>query len=312
MSLQLPRADDLRVVRSLCHFMNQKPKRRAAVQEVSDFLIQRHPWARSRIYHYTSAVCELGLAMKYSVHNFALTSAGHKLATIQPEVRPEAPLNEGEKSLISSLLTNSKIFTDYLALYMPTGRPPSSVAEFIRQGKPIKIVRSEDDHYILTSASSKCLILDKSQKRSYSWTLFGWLRALDLADDVYKEDVDSFLFQEREVRVLYPIRKHSLTPKTIKSMLLDRTKAHDSDICLFYIPDLLANLCADEGIPKSKFLNALVTLYHHEPSYFHLGAMSSLRSDDRCKAHYGYLNFPVVNGIMRSHVCVTNQKGERR
>ena len=128
-------------------------------------------------------------------------------------------------------------------------------------------------------------------------------------NSVYKENVDSFLFQEKEVRVFYPLRKYSMTHQIMKSLLLHRTEARDKDLCLLYIPDLLSTLCANEGIPKEKFLNALVKLYKQEPSDFHLEAMSSLRSDDRCKSHYGYINFPIVNGIMRSHVCVTSHKG---
>lgn len=319
MPLQSPRADDLRVIRSLCQFMSRQRDGCATVQDVSDFLSKignranGHEWKRSRIYHYTSAACELKLAEKASFHTFALTSLGYQLANIHPEAQLETPLSQNEKILISTLLISSKIVADYLALYMPTGRPPKTVTEFIQRGKPIRIVRSDNGQFVLTSASSKCITLDKSQKRSLAWTLFNWLRALDLADHVYKEDVDSFLFWEREeVRVFYPIRKRSVTPQVIKKMILDRTEAHDNDICLLYIPDLLVNLCANEGIPKGEFLNTLVRLYQHEPSSFHLEIMSSLRSDNRCKAHYGYLNFPVVNGIMRSHVCVTNQKGARR
>ena len=311
MPLQLPRADDLRLVRALCQFLSQLPNGHATVQDVSNFLskINRNQWKRSRIYHYTSAICELKLATKFSIHTFALTSKGYELASIQPNARPETPLSEGEKILLRTLLTNSKTVAAYLALYMPTGKPPITVTEFIQRGKPIRIVRSKNGQFVLTSASSKSTTLDKSQKRSFSWTLFNWLRTLDLADDVYKENVDSFLFQEKEVRVFYPLRKYSMTHQIMKSLLLHRTEARDKDLCLLYIPDLLSTLCANEGIPKEKFLNALVKLYKQEPSDFHLEAMSSLRSDDRCKSHYGYINFPIVNGIMRSHVCVTSHKG---
>lgn len=306
MSLALPRADDLRVVCLICRFLEARPDKRATLSALSAWLADNgFDWKRSRIYHYTSACRDLGLAWKPSRSVIALTEVGSELAEEGGDDWRE--LTARQKRLVQEALPHCETVARYLALFMPDGQPPSSLALFRTEGQPISIVGRHDGSFILTDASGTGTQLDRNTKRSYAWTLYGWLRTLDLADSVYHEDVAGFFRLSRfEKRVFYPLKRECLSIRELREVLVDeaRHQASPVDSTSFFIPDLLAGLCARAGMPKEKFLSLLVELVEDYPSRFHLEMMSSLRMDERCAEHYRYENFPRVDGVYRSHLWV--------
>jgi len=164
----------------------------------------------------------------------------------------------------------------------------------------------------MRTASNRSVTIDRTRKGSYAWTLFNWLRTLGIIDDLYKEKPQSFLMEENEVRIFYPIRRTDLSVATLKNMLVAKAAVEGRRVTMLYLPGLLKDLCANRGIPKHLFFRRLIELHQADPHHFHLEMMSSLRSDVRCK-HYRYENFPVVEGIRRSHVCVLlDERNERK
>src|SRR6185503_3144970 len=138
MALELPKADDLRIVRSLCHFLFRSNNRQATVEELGSWLAERaadglgHEWRRTRVYHYTSAARELGLISKPNTHAFELTAKGCEMVEANPNLPLTlAPLNEGERVLFWELLPTYEAVRKALTLFMRSGIPPDSLDEFV-------------------------------------------------------------------------------------------------------------------------------------------------------------------------------------
>ena len=308
MSLELPRADDLRILRSLCHFLAQQHGKRSSLHELETWLrsppSRATPWKRSRAYHYTSAARELNLVQVTNAGTWKLTTYGRKLATCREgRVRLDTSLNEAEKALFRLLIPKYGAVRKYLAYYMPGGKRPTSVDDFVKRGRPIELVKSGPSQYAMLTASNRSITIDRTRKGSYAWTLFNWLRTLGIIDDLYKEKPQSFLLEENEVRIFYPVRSTDLSVAALRNMLVAKATTQGHRVTMLYLPRLLREFCAARGIPEHLFFRRLIQLHHTDPHHFHLEMMSSLRSDSRCK-HYRYENFPVVEGVRRSHVCV--------
>src|SRR5947209_7349352 len=170
MPLELPRADDLRIVRSICHYLRSGTEKSCRVKAVQDWIakVAAKPgssWHRSRAYHYTSAAKELGLISKGQKNQFKLTREGRRMIWCHPgAIDPKSPLNAEEKSLFRELLTNYEAVRHYLAFYMPEGNAPDSLAEFVRAGKPIQIERFRPEAYKLKTASARELEIERPEK----------------------------------------------------------------------------------------------------------------------------------------------------
>src|SRR5688572_7803546 len=110
MSLELPRADDLRIVRSICHYLWNEAEKNCRVMAVQDWVAKiagghESRWHRSRAYHYTSAAKELGLIFKNQRNYLKLTRQGREMITCHPgALDPKSPLNAEEKALFRQLL----------------------------------------------------------------------------------------------------------------------------------------------------------------------------------------------------------------
>jgi len=309
--LELPRADDLRLLRDICHFLHSQECDQSSSHRLSEWLgsyareLFTREWKRSRIYHYTSAAQALDLMKKIDNQHFSLTEAGHVLV----ECRDDTPdhvdvLNSSERHILMSCIFRSQSTQRYLSFYMPSALPPQSPTAFVRKARPIKIVRSNRRAFTLTTASGAIIELTSSEKKSYAWTLFNWLKTLALVDDIYSEHPASFIVREAECRVFYPVRTTELNVEDMKDILLKKARASKQRVVYYYIPELLLDVCTNHCIAKRAFQEGLVRLYKQEPSRFYLLMMSCLRSDDRCFRHYNYDNFPRVNGVMRSHLCI--------
>jgi|ERR1044072_743006 hypothetical protein len=312
MPLEFPKADDLRIVRSLCHFLFDSHQQRASVKSVTTWLGETaeelfgREWRRTRTYHYTSASYEFGLISKPDSHVFNLTKLGRTLVRCNPQLAtPDEPLNKKEKKIFVKILPNCDAVSRLLALYMPSGQPPKSLEDFVECGQPVRMVRSTSDSFLLISANQQKHEIDRTEKGTFAWTLHNWLRCLELVDDVYEENSASYLFQDRTVRIFYPIRIGRLSVKELRELLIAEGRKRSDFISGFFIPELLATVCATRGIPKVEFLKTLVDLNDEDPINFHLEMMSKLRGDPRGPAYYKYLNFPEVRGVRRSHVCIS-------
>jgi hypothetical protein len=310
MSLELPRADDLRVIRELCYYASTKPDETIEVGSLQRWLSTHAPghdaqWKRARAYHYTSAAIEFNLLARCYLNRVTLTRIGRSLAELHaPDCTFRCPLSEEEKQLFREVLPNSDAVRSYLAIYMPEGRPPESISQFTKYGRPIALVRCSAQKFELATPGKGHRFIERTEKASIAWTLYVWLRDLDLVDDLYHERPTSFLVGDREARMFYPIRTKNLKTKALRNLLVRYASAAGNKLAVYYLPDLLANVCARRGIPKKLFLEKLVELFEEEPSHFHLEMMSSLRSDKRCGRHYRYQNFPEVAGVMRSHLVM--------
>lgn len=312
MALELPKADDLRIVRSLCHFLFCSNNRIASVEDLGSWLADRaadglgHEWRRTRVYHYTSAARELGLIAKPNPHAFELTAKGCEMVEANPNLLlPLAPLNEREKTLFWELLPTYEAVRRALTLFMRSGVEPNSLDEFVALGQAVRISRSANARYELKSASNQTHDLGLTEKGSFAWTLYSWLRTLDAADDIYEENTASFLLKERTIRVFYPVRIKSFFLEDLRARLLAEASQIKQPVAIFFIPQLLSDICANEGIRKLEFLNGLIELNSQDPIQFHLEMMSSLRRDSRGLQYYKYLNFPEVKGVLRSHLWVS-------
>jgi hypothetical protein len=312
MSLQLPRADNLRIIRALCGHLAGLPGQRAALHSIHHWLesvaneVYSHSWKRSRVYHYTSAAQDLTLIDKADTHTVVLSPLGQALAeTCSSADALRSPLHGAEKAILARAMLESAAARQYLALYMPDGLPPSSVADFKRRGRSLTMVCSSPDHYDLRTAADATVVLRGADKKAYAWTLYNWVRSLDLADDMYRETPASFLLKERTVRVFYAIRQPALDAPALQSILLVDAELSNQRLRTYYIPELVLRVATSHGVPKLTVIRALVDLHQSDPVQFQLEMMSSLRSDARCKAFYHYENFPTVHGVLRSHLCMS-------
>lgn len=309
--LELPRADDLRLLRDICHFLHLQEYEQSSAHSLCHWLAScargsfAREWKKSRIYHYTSAAQALDLMQKLDNHHFGLTDAGHELVECRDDTPdPETVLSSGEQRILMSCIFHSQSTQRYLSFYMPSALPPQSPAAFAREAKPIKIVRRDQRAFALTTASGEVIEITPAEKKSYAWTLFNWLKTLTLVDDIYSEHPASFILKDVECRVFYPVRTAMLNVEDMKDILLKKARASKQRIVFYYIPELLLDICTTHGIAKRAFQDALLRLHKQEPVRFYLLMMSRLRSDDRCSRHYSYDNFPRVNGVMRSHICI--------
>jgi hypothetical protein len=301
----------LRIVREICRFLGKQASATSSLDDLSSWVVRvayllfRRHWKRSRVYHYTSAAEEFGLIVKPDVHTVSLTPRGARLVALcSGDSDPASPLSGREKRALGHLLCRCGGLSCHLAFYMPTGRPPGSMSEFRRYAGAIRITRHDAKEYLLTTASGKSVCLSRAQKASHVWTLHGWLRALDMVDDLYEEDAASFLTLRREVRVFYPIRTKSFTTQELRLLLAERAEANPACHGFLYIPELLVDVCVSRGIPRELFFARLLDLHRDDPIHCQLSMMSYLRSDPRRLQHYRYANFPEVDGVLRSHVCL--------
>jgi len=224
----------------------------------------------------------------------------------QPELlRIDTPLNRKEKKLFIRLLPQYGAVSRFLSLFMPSGRPPESLEEFVKSGKPVRMFRHSENTFLLMSANQEKHEIGRSEKGSFAWTLNNWLKMLDLIGDVYQETSASYILKEWPSRVFYPLRVTTLSVEELRRLLISEMQRRNEHVAIFFIPELLSTVCAKEGIPKLEFLRQLVQLHKSDPVNFHLEMMSALRVDSRGPAYYKYLNFPEVQGVRRSHVCVS-------
>lgn len=314
--LELPRADDLRLLRNICHFLHSQEHGRSTIQGLCQWLsscaheVFTRDWKKSRIYHYTSAALALDLMHKLDEHHFALTGPGHELVECRnAPPTPTAVLSPAERHVLMACIFRSQAMQRYLSFYMPRGQPPQSPAAFARKAKPIALVRHDERSFALTTASGEMIALTPSEKKSYAWTLFNWLKTLGLVDDIYSEHPASFILRAPERRVFYPVQPRPIAVADIERILIERARKLRRRVVLFYIPELMLEVCTAHRIPKQVFQDALLTLNKQDPVRFNLIMMSRLRSDDRCLRHYRYDNFPRVKGILRSHLCIRADLG---
>ena len=319
MPLTSPRADELRIVRSMCHFLQARPDKTATVTAVSSWLVDSakslyagKEWRKSRVYHYRSAFQDLGLGQKVDRHNFALTDEGRELVAARQELeRVDAPLNDMERRLLGRALFKCKAVRTYLAFFMPDATPPGTEGEFAECGRPVRIARLNREQFSLATACGSTRTLDRTEKNTYVWTLHKWLRTVGLVDDVFAEERASFLLRGHEERVLYPLKCDGVSVQSVRELLLEEASNRVHALPALYIPELLVTVAVVHGIPKAAFLNTLVRLYEEDPLEFHLEMTTSLRTYlHRRRQLDSYENYPVVDGVPRSHVRISC--GERK
>ena len=317
MSLELPRADDLRILRSLCHYVFDLPEHTVSVELVRLWLSERarratrRAWKKSRIYHYTSAARELGLLCKKDWHHFCLTSDGERMAECRGLGRSIAGrLTRDEKELFATILPKYPAVREYMALFMPDRLPAATVSDFLARGRPIRVVTLGRKRYQMLLADGTSLQIDRVRKMSYAWTLYRWFHTLGILDDLYIERPASFLDDSKhEVRAFFPIRHTHITTGVFRKWVVEQFSSESDAISRVYIPEVLEKICTTYGVPKKRCLSCIVDLHESDPIRFPLEMMSSLRADPRCLNHHGYENFPEVQGIRRSHLWINVTRG---
>jgi hypothetical protein len=315
-SLELPRADDLRLISGMCAHLAACKNHCATIASLNSWIValvrtqRKREWRRTRVYHYTAAATELGLITKLGQHEVELTQHGHELSATHREAHMLGePLTPAEIRLFRRRFLDTPSVGRYLAFFMPNGNAPRSWRELRSLGKPVRISRAECGVFKLTTASKTDVLLTRVEKRSYAWTLFNWLRDVALLDDIYDEEPESFFANEPEVRIFYPIRRRHLTAHYLRELLTLTAGQSMARVRWLFIPQLLATIGANYGIPKSIFFKALLAAHEENPLEFHLEMTSAVRTDSRCLANHDYSNYPVVCGVPRSHVRLVLNRG---
>lgn len=308
MSLSQPRADDLLWVRFACHKVERNgdscssQELRRAFGDASESR-QGVRWKRTRIYHYTSAACELGL-LKASKGRFLLTNKGRQFVSVCESKELLEPLTDPEKKIVSSSLLSYPAVADYLSLFMPDSATPTTIEDFSARGRSIKIKGLGSNTYELESAAGTKRRVTRSEKAYLAWSLPSWLKDLDLIDDLYVETPASFMLLGPETRLLYPLRSPTPSLGELSTLIVGLARTSGCEYSVHHIPSLLVDVCPPSGLRRRDFLEALVALHMKEPSVFHLEMVSRLRVDHRWQTRGGYENMPTLDGIQRSHLGV--------
>jgi hypothetical protein len=301
MRLTSPRADSLERIRDLVILIDRGEI--LGLKGFNRYLEEKFDWKRGRRYHYRAALEDFGLVRMSSL-GWVLSETAKRLARINNyQDFKSLGLNAEEKEIFADILVTYRHSACFLGLFMPSGKPPETVAHFREASQWISIVSTNNSVEFYRGQES--YNISSQQARAFRWTIKGWLKTVGLIDE-FEIEPTKFI-DSRDTHVLFPIKSSldSITYETFRSWVELTVQSKDR-IVRIPIPVLMHRVCTQHYIPVKDFQKGIEKLYRREPHRFRLEKISSIYINETYDRIKNYSNYPKIDGTYRGIFAIVS------